>query len=304
MFSLALSISACIRAGTRVDLAWIVDHHNSTGPDPGQAIAITPGGGRIGSLGSEALEGQLIELAGIQSRCGRLLSLDADPPDYVESGLGLTDDAKCVLVPGSQMPDGLWQLLLNREPVCLVSHLEGDTITDTVLYTADTISELGDAARELFERESSTAEIVGDTVVTALWPISTLVVVGDEEAAQPLCSIATALGWKTVVTGNANDTSGIIASLSPMDSVVVLGHDLTRSGGALAAALTGEVGYIGAVGSQRLQQSQTDWLAFRGFTDLSRIHGPAGLDIGARNPREVAVAVIAEIVATQTAEAE
>jgi|TARA_B100002003_G_C14120795_1_gene539049 xanthine dehydrogenase accessory factor len=202
------------------------------------------------------------------------------------------------------MPESLWQCLLNREPVCLVSHLDGDTIVETVLYTADTISESGNDARGVFEREIGTVELLGDTVVTTLWPTSTLLVVGGDEAAQPLCQIATALGWEAIVTANSGGAAGIIATLSPMDSVVVLGHDLATRGGALMAALMSEVGYIGAVGSRRLQESQEEWLAYRDFTDLSRIHGPAGLDIGARNAKEVAVAVIAEIVAMQTAEAE
>jgi xanthine dehydrogenase accessory factor len=304
MFNLALSISACLRSGTRVDLAWIVEHGDSTAPDPTQAVAITPGGGRLGSLGSESLEGQLIELAGIHRSCGRLVSLDAGPVDSLESGSGSKRQVKCVLVQGSEMPENLWRCLLDREPVCLVSQLDGDTITDTVLYTTDTIAESNDEARQVFELETSRTELIGETVVTALWPTSTLLVVGGEEVAQPLCQIATALGWKSVVTANASEASGVIASLSPMDSVVVLGHDLTMRGGALVAALTSEVGYIGAVGSRRLQQAQANWLAYRDFTDLSRIHGPAGLDIGARNPKEVALAIIAEIVATQTAETE
>ena len=301
MYGLALSIAACIRAGTRVDLAWIVDCPQATALDQTQAIAITPGGGRLGSLGSEALEGQLIELAGLQSRYGRLLKLN----------VGLTNaelfagepgvEVDCVLVPAPEMPDSLWQRLLNRDPVCLVSDLDGDMITDTPLYTASTISDSSSHAQRMFGYESSAAEIVGDTVVTVLWPRSSLVVVGDEEAAEPLSQIASMLGWKPVVTDNASEASGLIASLSPIDSVVVMGHDLEMTGGALAAALESEAGYIGAVGSRRLQQSRADWLAYRGFTDLSRVAGPAGLDIRARNPVEIAVSIVAEIVAKQTA---
>jgi xanthine dehydrogenase accessory factor len=65
----------------------------------------------------------------------------------------------------------------------------------------------------------------------------------------------------------------------------------------LAAALEGGAGYIGALGSLRMQQNRADWLAYRGITDISRVHGPAGIDINARTPAEVAVSVVAEIVA-------
>lgn len=297
-----MSVMACIRAGTRVDLAWIIDQPQSMAPDPSRAMAITPGGGRLGSLGSEALEGQLVELAGLQSGGGRLLKLEIGSANAEGFAHGSGAEVECVLVPGSAMPDSLWKRLLDRDPVCLVSHLDGDTITDTKLYTASTISESEDRIHRLFDRKSSTAEVVGDTLVTILWPRSNLVVVGEEEAAQPLCLIAGTLGWDTTVTDNASEASGLIASLSPMDSVVVMGHDLERTGRALAAALDSKVGYIGTIGSHRLRETQADWLAYRGFTDLSRVEGPAGLDIGARNPAEIAISIVAEIVAKQTAQ--
>lgn len=302
MYSIALSVAACIRAGTRVDLAWIVGQPQSGVSDPCKAMAITPGGGRLGSLGSEALEGQLIELAGLQTGGGRLLKpsvRSASAEDYSDRPLA---EVECALVPGSAMPESLWKLLLDRDPVCLVSHLDGDTITDTKLYTASTISELADHVHRLFDLKSSTAEVIGNTLVTVLWPRSNLVVVGEEEAAQPLCLIAKTLGWDATVMDNASKASGLIASLSPLDSVVVMGHDIERTGRALAAALDSEVGYIGAIGSRRLRETQADWLAYRGFTDLSRVEGPAGLNIGARNPAEIAVSVVAEIVAKQTAQ--
>ena len=48
--------------------------------------------------------------------------------------------------------------------------------------------------------------------------------------------------------------------------------------------------------SMKMQESRKDWLAFRDITDLSRINGPAGLDIGASSPQEIALSIFAEIV--------
>ena len=87
----------------------------------------------------------------------------------------------------------------------------------------------------------------------------------------------------------ASAATGVIAGLAVLDKVVVISHDDELAGPALAAALAGQVGYIGALGSRRTQQSRADWLAYRGVTDLDRVHGPAGLDIGASTPAEIAV---------------
>ncbi|MHB1129265.1 MAG: hypothetical protein ACYC06_04380, partial [Ilumatobacteraceae bacterium] len=71
MYAIALSVAACLRARTRVDVAWVVDTRQIDAHDRTDAVAITPGGGRIGSLLSGALDGQLIDLASRQSAHGR-----------------------------------------------------------------------------------------------------------------------------------------------------------------------------------------------------------------------------------------
>jgi xanthine dehydrogenase accessory factor len=80
--------------------------------------------------------------------------------------------------------------------------------------------------------------------------------------------------------------------------VLVVSHDLELAGPTLSTALSSQAGYIGALGSRRTQQARADWLAYRGITDLDRIHGPAGLDIGASSPAEIAVSILAEALAT------
>jgi xanthine dehydrogenase accessory factor len=94
--------------------------------------------------------------------------------------------------------------------------------------------------------------------------------------------------------------TGVIAGLAVLDKLVVISHDHEFAGRALAAALSSDVGYIGALGSRRTQQSRADWLAYRGITDLERIHGPAGLDIGANTPAEIAVSILAEARAVKS----
>ncbi len=304
MFGIALSAASCLRAGTRVDVAWIVDRHDGGAFDPSEAVAITPGGGRLGSLMDGALDSQLIELAGNQGDHGRLVRFDIGPVDAAVSGVGPGSGIGCMLVPASALPDDLWSWLLSREPVCLVTELDGDSVLGWSLHTAETIADAGDGPRQLFGQESSASVVSPDEVITVLWPRSTIVIVGRGEIADSLQEISTMLGWQASITGDAGAASGLIAGLAPIDSVVVMGHDLELTGRALLDALAGDAGYIGAVGPRRLQETRADWLAYRGLTDLSRLRGPAGLDIGAQTPQEIALAIAAEIVATQASSAD
>ena len=70
---------------------------------------------------------------------------------------------------------------------------------------------------------------------------------------------------------------------------------------ALALALRSDAFYIGALGSRRTHAARLERLRSEGFDEAAtaRIHGPIGLAIGARSPAEIAVAILAEIVATR-----
>ena len=82
---------------------------------------------------------------------------------------------------------------------------------------------------------------------------------------------------------------------------MVLDHDLGATTPALAAALRDGRPYVAALGSRRTQARRRAALTDAGVTDeqLARIHGPAGLDLGATTPAEIALAIVAEALATQ-----
>ena len=88
-------------------------------------------------------------------------------------------------------------------------------------------------------------------------------------------------------------------ALHPSDAVVVLSHSRDVDGPTLAAALAGQARYVGALGSRRTQAARREWLTEYGVAeqDQRRIHGPAGLDIDAHTPGEIAVSIVAEILA-------
>ena len=83
-------------------------------------------------------------------------------------------------------------------------------------------------------------------------------------------------------------------------AVVALTHDPKIDDPALTAALRSECFYIGALGSRKTHERRVERLIETGFTeaDLARIHAPIGLDIGAVSPAEIAVSILAEIVAS------
>jgi xanthine dehydrogenase accessory factor len=82
-------------------------------------------------------------------------------------------------------------------------------------------------------------------------------------------------------------------------ALLALTHDPKIDDPALAAALKAECFYIGALGSKKTHARRVERLTEAGFADvdIARIHAPIGLDIGAVSPAEIAVAILAEMVA-------
>jgi xanthine dehydrogenase accessory factor len=89
--------------------------------------------------------------------------------------------------------------------------------------------------------------------------------------------------------------------LRPDDAVVVLSHDPKIDEPALVAALGADIGYVGAIGSQRAQADRATRLRAAGVDDaqLARLRAPIGLDLGGREPAEIGLAIVAELVASR-----
>ncbi|HWH23854.1 MAG TPA: XdhC family protein, partial [Candidatus Limnocylindria bacterium] len=89
------------------------------------------------------------------------------------------------------------------------------------------------------------------------------------------------------------------------DAVAVLTHDPKLDDPAVLLAMRAGCRYIGAIGSRRTQSARRERLRAAGLADddLARLRGPIGLDLGGRQPAEVALAIIAEVVAHRHAAA-
>lgn len=84
-------------------------------------------------------------------------------------------------------------------------------------------------------------------------------------------------------------------------AIATLTHDPKLDDPALHTALKSSAFYIGALGSKRTHANRLERLRFAGFDEmnLTRIHAPIGLAIGARSPAEIAIAILAEMTATR-----
>ena len=80
--------------------------------------------------------------------------------------------------------------------------------------------------------------------------------------------------------------------------MVTLTHDPKIDDPALIYTLKKDIGYVGSLGSQKTHNKRCERLIEIGFdnNDLSKIHGPIGLDIKAKTPAEIAISIMAEII--------
>jgi xanthine dehydrogenase accessory factor len=117
-----------------------------------------------------------------------------------------------------------------------------------------------------------------------------VVVHGDTPIARAVVALAAALGYQAVPFDGAE--------LAGAEAVVTATHGGPEEDAVLRAALTAGVPYIGLVASRARGQAVVAGLNLDS-ADAARLHTPAGLDIGARTPEEVALAILAEAIAAR-----
>jgi xanthine dehydrogenase accessory factor len=296
MYDVALTVAACVRAGTRVDLAWLVSRD---GPpvDPAEALALTPGGGRVGRVWGGAADDQVAERAGTIG-AGRLVPVTVGEYDAALAGEAATGSGACLVLPADALPADLWERLVDREAVCLVADLDADgRVVGTRLVDADAVEAEDAEVVATWTAGRSATAVAPRRVVTVLRPVPTLVSAGPGPVGDAVVRLADVLGWRTQRAVDPGSAIPLVVGLTVLDSLVVTGHDDEVAGRILDAGLSSRVGYLGVVAPRARQEARLAWLTDRNVTGLERIHGPAGLDIGARTPAEVAAAVLAEAIA-------
>jgi xanthine/CO dehydrogenase XdhC/CoxF family maturation factor len=128
--------------------------------------------------------------------------------------------------------------------------------------------------------------------------IPNVLVVGDGPVAAALAPMVSAAGWKAVP---ATSMADVESGLPTADAVVVVSHHEGLDGPAIKAALEHGTPYIGAMGSRKTQTRRREWLLQNDVDEatMAGVRAPIGLDIGADEPGEIAVSILAEIVAVR-----
>src|SRR5579859_78221 len=178
----------------------------------------------------------------------------------------------------------------------------------------------GDANTYTYHIEGVPEKETFEVFIEGFPPPPSLIIVGAGHIAIPLTTFAKTLNYRVVVV----DARSAFATrerfphadelivewpdevlekmdLNPSTSVAVLTHDPKFDEPTLQVVLNREVGYVGAIGSRKTSEERNERLKKQGLTDeqIAIIHGPIGLNIGAASPEEMALAIMAEIVATR-----
>lgn len=177
---------------------------------------------------------------------------------------------------------------------------------------------LDEAKAALASNVSSTREVrVGDANATVLLaivqPRARLLVLGAGLDAEPVCRLAAELGWRLTVVdhrpayienGNFDEAERIICSpasemsqqieLSKFDAAIVMSHHLASDKLYLAQLSQTEIRYIGLLGPKDRRKRLLEELGNGAEALEGRLHGPAGLDIGAVGPAAIALSILAE----------
>ncbi len=328
MESIRRDLGRWLTMDEQIALATVVWAEGSSPRPVGSRMAVTASGKMTGSVSGGCVEGAVFEQAQavLEGEPPKRLRYSAVDEQGWEVGLACGGTIEVYVEPLADIHRRLLKALEAEETVALVTDLEsgahllawpdGRQAGDPSLASA--LTPFSGPSAEL-HRSSE-----GDVFVDVFAPPPTLTIVGAVHIAIPLVTLAQTLGFHVRIVDarrafatpeRFSEADELIVAwpreglkpghLRPQDAVVVLTHDPKFDVPALDIALRSSVGYIGLLGSTTTQAKRQVALREKGFDedDLSRIHGPVGLDLGGREPAEIALAIVAEIVAVRHSKA-
>lgn len=310
-------------------LATVVATSGSTYRKPGARQLITVSRS-VGTVSGGCLDSQVRATAAEVMADGRprleVYDLTEDDDLVWGWGLGCSGITEVLFEPRSHAMPLLMELqraVAADEEVASVTLLEGDLGKRTVVSTGGgSLDDLDDAARRAVAAGiTGPVDLAGTRAfVEVVRPPNRLVVSGANADVRPLVTAAAELGWRPVVvdsrsrllTSERFPDAHMLVTAEPADLARVVGvddrtfavlmnHNFLRDGDVLASLLGTDVAYIGLLGPAERARRLLEYAAKQGAeaseADLAKIHGPAGLDIGAEGPLEIAWSIMAEMLA-------
>ena len=321
----------------RLGLATVVRTSGSTPRPAGARLLVAPDGRMAGSVSGGCLEAAVVGEAQSTlngEAAARVVHYGISDELGWEVGLACGGSVD-ILIETVDRDDAvlgaLREAIAADRAVALVSVLDGPNAGARALVDDDAqlVGSLGDAtadvelgtavAARLASGLPGVEEVAGIPVfVEPITPPPILAVIGAVHIAMALTTMARAAGYRVVIVDPRTafnseerlpDADRRIVrwpedalpdlELGPRDAAVCLAHDPKFEDPALTLLLRSEVGYVGAIGSRTTHAKRVARLHEAGFDDaaIARIHSPVGLDLGAATPAEIALAILAEVVA-------
>ena len=300
-------------AGRGVVLATVVESNGSVPRPPGSQLVIDDRGNFAGSVSGGCIEGAIIAEAQILLKGGPARRLNFSGGGDPVWGIGLACGG------------GLTVALQRGEPRLLADlcgrRAEGrpaGLILDTGRGTAWLVDENDPDFHPLLAAGRS-LPLSDDLFLRAYNPGWRLVLIGAVHIAQLLAPLAARAGFSVSIVdprsaflseerfpGIERISSWPDAALAARPptartAVVALTHDPKIDDKALALALDAPCFYVGVLGGAHSRSERLDRLAALGVApaDLERLHGPVGLDLGGKAPMEIAVSILAALIAAR-----
>ncbi|AMO24304.1 XdhC family protein [Ramlibacter solisilvae] len=303
-------------AGKRALLATVVRTWGSSPRPTGSIMALCEDGSVVGSVSGGCIEDDLIHrfTPAYAGKSGAGHEIPVGPPSFVKYGV-TADEAHRFGLPCG----GTLELLLEYDPdpailAELVTALEAGRLMRRVVRLADgqvRLEEAG-APEELELDEARLANTFG--------PEYRMLLIGAGQLTEYLATMALFCGFAVTVCDPREEYRGAWSvpgvKLTPdmpddvvtafradrRSCVVALTHDPKLDDLALLEALRTDAFYVGAIGSRRNNASRHERMREHfELTDaeLARLRGPIGIYVGSKTPPEIAVSIMAEIIAVK-----
>lgn len=313
--------------GVDFALATVVGVRGSTYRGLGARQLMASDGTGVGTVSGGCLDEDLRRVAAEVMAGGepRLIEFDltADDEAVWGWGIGCNGATELIVEPATGVVELVRSLRSAQRPLAVIHHLGDEAGARTLAGPQDTGPAGELARRALAEGRNQVAELSGVPVmIEVLGSPRRLVVCGAGHDAAPLVRLGAELGYEPILVDDrrpflsterfpgasqlVNARPGELASAVDLDasaSVVIMSHNYLRDLDYLESALGHGVAYIGVLGPGERLSRLLDDLGERGVEpgneDLEVLHGPAGLDIGAEGPTEIAWSILAEIMAVR-----